>query len=152
MTETTKRKPGRPRGALNNSKQTMLAAMRTRYGKDFDPVMKIAENAQRLDQIAQDAMETLKKLVDMKPETVEDMQAMSRIAEQARPAVVDAVNAWDKLSVYCRPKLKSVDVDVNSSGRPMVKRIDLSGASRQMLENVVGIEQQEGSDKPVVKL
>ena len=117
----------RPKGALGKNKAFLLNRLKAMYGKDFDPVMKIAENAMRLDKIAEDAMIALEQIATSDAKSLDDLKAMSSIAEQARPAIVDAVNAWDKLSVYCKPKLKAIAIDGNLDVKTLVKIIDLSG-------------------------
>ena len=42
----------RTRGALGKNKAFLLNRLQSMYGKDFDPVMKMAEQAVTLDQLA----------------------------------------------------------------------------------------------------
>ena len=42
----------RPKGALGKNKAFLLNRLKDMYGKDFDPVMKMAEQAATLDQLA----------------------------------------------------------------------------------------------------
>ena len=53
------------------------------YGQDFHPVMKMAENAVRLDDIAS------------KNDTIDDLKR--------------SIDAWDRFAKYTEPKLKAVD-------------------------------------------
>ena len=74
------------------------------YGADFNPVMKVAENAVKLQEAA-----------DSEPDKTD-----IRVA---------AVNAWDRVAQYVEPKLKAVEVSGDLSGKIIVKRINLSGNS-----------------------
>jgi len=58
------------------------------YGKDFDPIMKAAENAFRMQEIATAGIDTEEEFDQRK----------------------DCVNAWEKIGQYCSPKLKAIEV------------------------------------------
>ena len=42
----------RPKGALGKNKTFLLNRLKAMYGKDFDPVMKMAQQAVTLDELA----------------------------------------------------------------------------------------------------
>ena len=83
---------GRPKGAPNKQRRLLLVRLEELYGKEFNPVMKIAENAVVLQGIASQA--------------VKDNEGVAI-------AVNDAINAWDKVAVYVQPKLKAVEHSSN---------------------------------------
>lgn len=133
---------GRPVGSKSNPKNSLMAALRARYGSDFDPVMKIAENAMMLDKIAKDAVEAMGTVLDLEAVTLDDMKAKAQVIDQVRPALNDAVNAWDRLSVYCKPKLKAIDISGSLDTKTLVKIIDLSGETPTLnLEELEKVEQ-----------
>lgn len=149
-----KRSVGRPAGSKNNLKNGIMAALRARYGKDFDPVMKIAENAMALDEISKDAVKMLEKFKEAEIHTLEDAKALTAIVEQVRPALNDSVAAFDKLAVYCKPKLKAIAIDGNLDVKTLVKIIDLSGEAPALsLEDAKKVDElgKMANQKIVVK-
>ena len=93
---------GRPLNSANKNKAYLLKRLQDMYGADFNPVIKVAENAVALQLAA-----------DNEPDKTE-----VRVA---------AVNAWDKVAQYVEPKLKAIEVSGELSGKVIVKRINLSG-------------------------
>ena len=73
----------RPKGALGKNKAFLLNRLKDMYGKDFDPIMKAAEQAHTLDQLAQ-----------------ED----PTVANQR-----DSIASWLKIAEYVAPKLKAIE-------------------------------------------
>ena len=53
----------RPKGALGKNKAFLLNRLKDMYGKDFDPVMKMAEQAATLDQLALNKYPPLRRRV-----------------------------------------------------------------------------------------
>lgn len=90
----------RTKGAINKNKRGLLAQLKRQYGEDFHPIMKMAENAVKMHQIALDSGE----MHDLKT----------------------SVDAWSKVAEYTEAKLKAVEVDVTSNGETfMPTRIEL---------------------------
>ena len=70
-------------GSPNKNKRFLLNRLQDMYGKDFHPIMKMAENAMTLHELAckTNAMHDLSRSID----------------------------AWDRTAKYTEPKLKAVD-------------------------------------------
>jgi len=80
----------RPKGALGKNKAFLLNRLKDMYGKDFDPIMKAAEQAHTLDQLAQ-----------------ED----PTVANQR-----DSIASWLKIAEYVAPKLKAIEHSTGDTG------------------------------------
>lgn len=116
-------------GSPNRSKQRLLKALQKEYGDDFEPVMKMAGNADFLQGIADEHQGNYKGIDDdlaplpgEKEETSEDIQAKAIAASK------EANAEWDRIAKYTTPQLKAVeitgDVDVtNHVGLPEVDDI-----------------------------
>jgi len=63
----------------------LLNRLKAMYGEDFDPIMKLAQNASRLQEIAD--------------QNVDDSSAQ-----------VDANREWERMAQFTTPKLKSVEM------------------------------------------
>ena len=87
-------------GSPNKNKQFLLNRLQDMYGDDFDPVMKMAENAHKMQQ-----------LVDM--------------AEDKFTARKNCVDAWDKIAVYVTPKLKAVEHSGDITHKPHEAWLDI---------------------------
>lgn len=83
----------RTKGAPNKNKRGLLAQLKRQYGEDFHPIMKMAEQAAKLHQIAAES------------EDKGDIKA--------------SVDAWSKVAEYTEPKLKATEVDLTSSDGTM---------------------------------
>lgn len=73
----------RPKGALGKNKTFLLNRLKAMYGKDFDPVMKMAQQAVTLDELAQN-----------------------------EPSVTnqkESIVAWGKIAEFVTPKLKAIE-------------------------------------------
>ena len=70
-------------GSPNKNKRFLLNRLQDMYGKDFHPIIKMAENAMTLHELASktNAMNDLSRSID----------------------------AWDRIAKYTEPKLKAVD-------------------------------------------
>ena len=68
-------------------------------GDDFDPVVRMAETAVKMSEIAE----------------------LSRDIEDYK----DCITAWDKIAKYTTPALKAVEVDLTSGGRDLPTIIEL---------------------------
>ena len=73
-------------GSPNRSKHSLLARLKEQYGKDFDPVMRMAKNAHEIE-----------VLLGANPDPTPDDHVV-------------AINAWDKIAKYTTPQLKAVEV------------------------------------------
>ena len=101
MSDTPKRGRGKNKAFLLNRLQAM-------YGEDFHPIMKMAENANR----AQELIEEYDDSEDKDPQAL-------------FAGLKFAVDAWDKIAQYTEPKLKAVEVSGEIKTRPLL--VDLSG-------------------------
>jgi len=80
----------RPKGALGKNKAFLLNRLKAMYGKDFDPVMKMAQQAVTLDELAQnDPSVTNQK---------------------------ESIVAWGKIAEFVTPKLKATEVSTPDEG------------------------------------
>ena len=70
-------------GLPNKNKRFLLNRLQDMYGKDFHPIMKMAENAMTLHELAS------------KTNTINDL--------------CRSIDAWDRIAKYTEPKLKAVD-------------------------------------------
>lgn len=82
----------RTKGAVNRNKQFLLSRLQDMYGEDFHPIMRMAEQAVRLHDLAQSGDAS-----DIK----------------------QSIDAWDKIAQYTEPKLKATEVDLSSSDGSM---------------------------------
>jgi hypothetical protein len=74
----------RPKGALGKNKAFLLNRLQAMYGKSFDPVMRMAEQAVTLDQLA-----------------LEDPSVMNQR---------ESIHAWGKIAEFVTPKLKATEI------------------------------------------
>jgi hypothetical protein len=80
----------RPKGALGKNKAFLLNRLQAMYGKSFDPVMKMAEQAVTLDQLA-----------------LEDPSVMNQR---------ESIHAWGKIAEFVTPKLKATEITTGDNG------------------------------------
>ena len=92
---------GNRAGIPNKNKSFLLKRLQDMYGEDFHPIIKMAENAVKLEEIAQSEGDT-----------------------NSHKA---ALEGWDKVAQYTEPKLKAVEVSGDIGLRTVVKIVDLSG-------------------------
>ena len=81
----------RPAGSPNKNKKFLLDRLQDMYGEEFHPIMKMAENAVRA-----------QELIDDYDDSEADPQALFA-------GLKFAVDAWDKIAQYTEPKLKAID-------------------------------------------
>lgn len=98
---------GRPDGAQNKNKAFLMKRLQDMYGEDFHPIMKMAKNAN-----------TLQEKVEGLGDAVENAD------------LIDANKAWAEIAQYVEPKLKAVEHSGKIDARHTVKIIDLSGESK----------------------
>jgi hypothetical protein len=80
----------RPKGALGKNKAFLLNRLQAMYGKSFDPVMRMAEQAVTLDQLA-----------------LEDPSVMNQR---------ESIHAWGKIAEFVTPKLKATEITTGDNG------------------------------------
>jgi len=80
----------RPKGALGKNKTFLLNRLQAMYGKSFDPVMKMAEQAVTLDQLA-----------------LEDPSVTNQ---------KESIQAWGKIAEFVTPKLKATEISTGDGG------------------------------------
>jgi hypothetical protein len=80
----------RPKGALGKNKAFLLNRLQAMYGKSFDPVMRMAEQAVTLDQLA-----------------LEDPSVMNQR---------ESIHAWGKIAEFVTPKLKATEITTGDGG------------------------------------
>ena len=80
----------RPKGALGKNKAFLLNRLQAMYGKSFDPVMRMAEQAVTLDKLA-----------------LEDPSVMNQR---------ESIHAWGKIAEFVTPKLKATEITTGDNG------------------------------------
>ena len=91
-------------GSPNKNKKFLLNRLQDMYGQDFHPIMKMAENAVRLHDIAS------------KNDTIDDLKR--------------SIDAWDRIAKYTEPKLRAVDYSHQEDRvvNVIIKRFDGKGS------------------------
>ena len=93
-------------GSSNKNKAFLLKRLQDMYGDDFNPVMKVAENAVKLQEAA-----------DVDPDKYE-----VRVA---------ALNGWDKVAQYVEPKLKAMELStLDNEGKVSGFKVTFTDARR----------------------
>lgn len=77
-------------GKSNRNKKFLLNRLQDMYGEEFNPVLRMAEQADRLHKIAE-------KTADVS-------------------TIKSSIEAWDKIAVYVEPKLKSIEINSENLG------------------------------------
>ena len=80
------------KGIPNRNKRFLLNRLQDMYGDDFHPIMRMAEQAVRLHDRAEDG-------------DTADIKA--------------SIDAWDKIAAYTEPKLKATEIDLTTSDGSM---------------------------------
>jgi hypothetical protein len=88
-------------GSPNKPKRLLISRLEKAYGKQFHPIMRLAENAVRLEEIAKQS---------------NDVTALRA-----------SVDAWDRIAQYTEPKLKAVEVKADNELVVSVQRKVFSG-------------------------
>lgn len=86
-------------GCQNKNKEFLLNRLKDMYGKDFDPILKMAQNCLTLQTIADKCAKGMR---------AEDLD--SKAVVDASSSAIDAIAAWDKVAQYVQPKLKAVEL------------------------------------------
>lgn len=111
----------RPKGSKNKPKRLLISRLEELYGDEFNPIMKMAENAVILQQITDNELKEFGMFVDdHMGEFVSNNERQQYNAHLSRvkDSAVDSINAWDKVAQYTQPKLKAVEVMTPSDERP----------------------------------
>jgi hypothetical protein len=84
-------------GSPNKNKAFLLNRLKDMFGKDFDPIIRMSEQAAELHKLARENHDV--------------------------PSYKASIDAWDKVAVYVEPKLKSVVHQLNDPHDPLVINI-----------------------------
>ena len=107
----------RPTGTANKPKRMLVARLREVYGKDFNPIMKMAENATNLQKVADLAVSRLSEVADKTSSSDEDdIKIVAAALRGVSTTANDAISAWDRIAVYVQPKLKQVELTGEGGG------------------------------------
>jgi len=88
----------RPKNASNKNKDFLVSRLQAMYGKDFDPIMKMAEQAVRIHEQTSGVSD------------IDDLKS--------------SIDAWDKIAQYTTPKLKALEVSGDGdNGEIIIKTI-----------------------------
>jgi hypothetical protein len=86
------------KGSSNKNKDFLNSRLQAMYGKDFDPIMKMAEQAVRIHNQTSDVSD------------IDDLKS--------------SIDAWDKIAQYTTPKLKALEVSGDGdNGEIIIKTI-----------------------------
>mgnify|MGYP003139077403 FL=1 len=89
------------KGSPNRNKNFLMSRLQSMYGSDFHPILRLADNAVRLDEMAKES---------------NDVTALRA-----------SVDAWDRIAQYTEPKLKAVEVKADNELVVSVQRKVFSG-------------------------
>ena len=99
----------RTKGALGKNKAFLLNRLQDMYGKDFDPVMKMAEQALTLDQLA--------------------------LEEPSVTNQKESIHAWGKIAEFVTPKLKATEITTGDNGLTVsIQRKKYDGSANDVAE------------------
>lgn len=109
-------------GSPNKNKQRLLKTLQAEYGEDFNPIMEMAKNASRLQDIADDFYKDDETLI----ETSDIEGGHIKVTDKISTAVI-ATNAWGRIAEYVTPKLKSVEIipGEDEEGKPLTWTINV---------------------------
>ena len=79
----------RTKGAVGKNKAFLMSRLQDMYGERFHPILRIAENANRLDELS--------------------------LIENDVATIKAATDAWAKIAEYTEPKLSAVTIENDSS-------------------------------------
>ena len=86
----------RTKGAVGKNKAFLMSRLQDMYGERFHPILRIAENANRLDELS--------------------------LIENDVATIKAATDAWAKIAEYTEPKLSAVTIENDSSLTVSVQR------------------------------
>ena len=85
------------KGSPNRNRQFLLNRLQDMYGEEFHPVMRMADNANKLDEIASNEPDS------------NNLKA--------------SIDAWDKIAQYVQPKLKAMELTGEDGGAIAVTNV-----------------------------
>lgn len=100
-------------GAPNKNKQFLVSRLKDMFGEDFDPIIKAAQNAVRMQDIADTAQ-------DSKGDSEEEILFRLKEFELRK----ECVNSWDKIAKYVTPQLKAIEVTGEDGGEILISRVE----------------------------
>lgn len=100
---------GRPKGSLSRNKAFLLKRLQEQYGKDFHPIMRMAENAAKMQKIADNMVETIEAVEEGEKTDITPQEYIAMLANRGK-TLTGAIDAWDKIAQYTEPKLKAMEV------------------------------------------
>ena len=80
----------RPKGSMNKNSKFLLNRLQDMYGEQFDPVMKMAQQAVKLDELA---------------------ESDPSVSNQK-----ESIQAWGTIAEFVSPKLKAVELNTGEGG------------------------------------
>lgn len=92
----------RPKNSEDKNRKFLLNRLKDMYGDDFDPIMKAAENAVEMQNMA---------TIELTTDQLEEMssQDMIRVTDSVFARRKECVAAWDRIAQYITPKLKAIE-------------------------------------------
>jgi hypothetical protein len=90
-----------PKDTVRN-KKFLLNRLKAMYGEDFHPIMKMAKNANRLQELVEDGEGGENEIADLKA----------------------SIEAWDKVAPYVAPKLKAIELSTDDEGLRFIQRVE----------------------------
>ena len=122
------------KGVPNRNKQFLLNRLQDMYGDDFDPVMRMAENAFKLQNWADEINDNIQSARDGNDGDATASDITSMIANQGK-ALTTALDAWGKIAEYTTPKRKAIEIsgelDVAVSHEDALDELDPEGEANQ---------------------
>ena len=94
-------KGGRPKGSMNKNSKFLLNRLQDMYGEQFDPVMRMAQQAVKLDELA---------------------EGDPSVSNQK-----ESIQAWGKIAEFVSPKLKAVELSGDTGVTLKVQRKRFDG-------------------------
>ncbi len=95
------------KGSPNKNKMFLLKRLQDMYGDDFHPILRMAENATKMQELLDEVDEKDKSIMFQGLRT--------------------AIDAWEKVAQYTEPKLKAVE-HTGADGKDLtIKVVDFTG-------------------------
>jgi len=113
---------GRPSGSGNKNSKFLLNRLKAQYGDDFDPVMAMAQNAVRVQGIADQCFKDDRKVFEES-----EIDGKVKLVDKIITAN-NAIAAWDRIAKYTTPQLKSIEL-INADGEEKFTPWNLVAAS-----------------------
>jgi len=100
------------KGSPNRNKSFLLNRLQDMYGKDFHPIIKMAENCVEL----QGRVESIEIPVPEKAPTTEEIDEIVAARNNKVTAIKDANSEWARIAEYTEPKLKATEISGPGGG------------------------------------